>query len=551
MPNDPATPRPRDPATAVTAVTAVPAVLAFDTATPRPRDIATAVSVLSAFRALFNRTLLIATRAPGHHWLRTAAMVVMLLVCLNLSNSQNTAPGRDLFMTFLWLLPLLTTISCLGAFAGVVAEEKEERCLGLLRMAGVTAPGLLLGKGLPLAIMLAEDVLVLLPFAVLAVLLGGVTTGQVLFFFLLLASWVTALAGAGLLAGTWCGSLRAATGLTLLAALVGMFGLPILIGLIGLLLQEHRLVMQALGCTMLGQLIRQAGMPLGFSIAPWLGIGLHLGVGVAMAGLALRLFDRCAVDDEDLPVRKRRAAPEAVAGKANAWRPRAPTGLRALTWKDGHFTFGGWRLWWVRLIGIMLIAGLITWITAASRSSIDGHYDDICAVLFWIYLGWTVLEVGNGCATVFSDERRNGTLDGLATLPYSSAQVVWAKLWALPRLVLIPGGATVICALGAGLDNWRGISHALDEPGFWAAVMTIPYGWALAAWTSLALQRRGGLATAVLLVVLTWVATGFLAGAAGYRNASLVLVLSLSWQVLATILMLAHLPALFRKRAAD
>ncbi len=503
------------------------------------------------FRALFARTLLIATRAPGHHWLRTVAMAVMLLVCLGLSTSQNTAPGRELFMHFLWLLPLLTTVSCLGAFAGVVAEEKDERCLGLLRMAGVTAPGLLLGKGLPLAIMLAEDVLVLMPFAVLAVLLGGVTTGEVLFFFVLLASWVTAVAGAGLLAGTFCRTQRSASGLTLLAALIGMFGLPILVGLIGLLLGEHRLAERAFGCTMLGQLVQLAGMPGGSGMAPWVAVGLHLGTGVVFAGVALRVFNRCAVDEDDLPVRKRRAAPVAVAGTTIGWRPRAPTGLRALTWKDGLFTFGGWRLWWVRLLGIGLIAALIGWIMVANNSSIDGHFDDMCAVLFWIYLAWTVLEVGNGSAAVFSDERRNGTLDGLATLPYSAVQVIVAKLWALPRLAFIPGGATVFCALGAGPDYWRDAVRELDEPGLWAAISTIPYGWALCAWTALALERRGGMAVALLTVVLTWVAAGVLSSVAGHGTTDWVMVMVIIWHTAAASIMLAYLPSLFRRRAAE
>ena len=67
-----------------------------------------------------------------------------------------------------------------GFFATAITEEKEEGTLGLLKMAGISRAGILLGKSTSRLVSAMLLLFAQFPFTLLAITLGGVTFQQIL-----------------------------------------------------------------------------------------------------------------------------------------------------------------------------------------------------------------------------------------------------------------------------------------------------------------------------------------------------------------------------------
>ena len=157
------------------------------------------------------------SRQLSLHLMRGAlAIVILLLFLLQLNASSRFGAAGSRFAgviihTFYWFL----TVVGLLYFSVAITEEKEEETLPLLRMTGVTNFALLIGKSLPRLAVAGLFVLVVMPFTVLSITMGGVVTEQLLSCLLGLLCYSFLLSQLGLLASTLASDSRRAFSLAL------------------------------------------------------------------------------------------------------------------------------------------------------------------------------------------------------------------------------------------------------------------------------------------------------------------------------------------------
>ena len=131
--------------------------------------------------ALVRRSLRVDSRDVRPHLFRCAlgAVILFTLTTIQLERFTRTAPGLDLFKWVMYDNYWFITIAGATFFATIVTEEREERTLSLLKLAGVSPPAFILGKWLPKLIGALLLIVIQLPFAILAITLGGVLWQQV------------------------------------------------------------------------------------------------------------------------------------------------------------------------------------------------------------------------------------------------------------------------------------------------------------------------------------------------------------------------------------
>ena len=134
------------------------------------------------------------------------------------------APGLVFLQSATWLQAVFLTISGLGYFASAITEEKEEETLGLLRMTNLNPLSILLGKSTSrlcgALLLLAAQV----PFTLMAVTLGGVSSGQVFAAYATLGAYTFLLCNLALLASVIArrtGGAALLTGTALFAGWIG------------------------------------------------------------------------------------------------------------------------------------------------------------------------------------------------------------------------------------------------------------------------------------------------------------------------------------------
>jgi ABC-type transport system involved in multi-copper enzyme maturation permease subunit len=131
--------------------------------------------------ALLVRALRVDARSIRPHLIRLGllATILWLMYISMVGSSFLGAPGLRLFQMLTWVNVWFITIVGVTYFASAITEEKEERTLGLLKMADIGGASILLGKWLPRIVALLSLIVVQFPFTLLAVTLGGVTQLQV------------------------------------------------------------------------------------------------------------------------------------------------------------------------------------------------------------------------------------------------------------------------------------------------------------------------------------------------------------------------------------
>jgi ABC-type transport system involved in cytochrome c biogenesis permease component len=156
--------------------------------------------------ALFIRALREDTRGKGTYLLRTA-LVLLILFFLWMTHQQQRwsgAVGREFFEAVLWIDLFIVSVAGLGYFASAITEEKEDGTLGLLRMTELNALAILLGKSTGRLVGALFLLAAQIPFALVAVTMGGVSVGQILAGYACLLSFTFLLANTGLLASVVC-----------------------------------------------------------------------------------------------------------------------------------------------------------------------------------------------------------------------------------------------------------------------------------------------------------------------------------------------------------
>ena len=101
--------------------------------------------------------------------------------CISPTGRRGEAAHRGwrCLQSLTWVNIWFITLVGVTYFSSAITEEKEERTLGLLRMADIGSGSILLGKWAPRVVGMLSLVAVQFPFTLLAITLGGVTQAQV------------------------------------------------------------------------------------------------------------------------------------------------------------------------------------------------------------------------------------------------------------------------------------------------------------------------------------------------------------------------------------
>lgn len=132
--------------------------------------------------AFLLRSLRQESRLVSHHAMRAGlALTVFLLFVVGLLTYTNRgATGGNLLWQVMTCCYWFVTILGGVYFSTAIIEEKEEQTLPLLRMTGASSFSILIGKSLPRLACVLLLIVVIMPFVLLAITLGGVALRGVL-----------------------------------------------------------------------------------------------------------------------------------------------------------------------------------------------------------------------------------------------------------------------------------------------------------------------------------------------------------------------------------
>lgn len=398
---------------------------------------------MTALLALFVRSVREDSRSKTMLWARLAIAGAVLFAVINVSDrfSFGGAPGLRFFQSVVWMNFFVICVAGVSYFASAVTEEKEESTLGLLRMTDLSPFAILLGKGTSRLVGGALLLLVQLPFAMLAITLGGVRLDQVLGSYALLGAFLFFACNVGLL-GSVLGKKSGQAGV--IAAVLGWLYLraPVLLSLLYPAASPTRGALGELHETfdvsrMLSTLLSNRGT------LPEIGANLTtmLGGGLAAFLLARVLFERFCTDASAAAAPARRSA--AKSGSPAQSKQARRAWKDAICWRDFYFMHGGW---WAFALKSLIYLVLALWFLIGSSwntRSTRGFDLWIFAPIFFLSFGVICFDSLLAASRIFRLERKNKTLSGLFVLPGSPHTLARGK-WRGLLLSLAPGWMVVI-----------------------------------------------------------------------------------------------------------
>ena len=403
--------------------------------------------------ALLGRSLRLDSRALHLYLMRLALLVFIFfsLIGAHVASLRVGAPGLSFFSPIVVINLLFISLAAVGYFSSVITEEKEEMTLGLLRLTGLNALGILLGKSTSRLIGGLMLLLAQIPFTLLAVTLGGVSLRQVFAAYATLMAYTIFLANLALLASVVArNTVRAGV-----AMLLGMLAF-LLVGPIGTAAlgswtsaaSDPAVAVPLRLCEWLhaaNPFVRTAeimrtgfnGHPVGFQVISNLGLGLACFVASwALFGFATREQQAAA------PARgfvRPRTSRIPLLRLERPWR-------NAIAWKEFHFLTGGRAM----ILGRFLLLGAGTVGVVALFAGFGGPMPlgVVGGLMMVLPVVLAPLELVAHGSRTFREEVNWHTLPDLMLLPVSPSRLVLSKLLGfLP--VLIPYGACFV--LGAVL----------------------------------------------------------------------------------------------------
>lgn len=417
---------------------------------------------MRALFALFIRSLRQDSRAKLPPILRSAFVFIILLIIWSneRSYSSYSAPGLRLLAQVMLLNLAFLAVTAVSIFPCAIAEEKEDETLLLLRMTNLNSFSILVGKGLPQLINGLLLLAVQIPFTLITIALGGVSLGQVLQAYALLAVTTCFLCGVALLASVLCRTIVRAGFLT--GAITAFFylGLP----LVAVNLIRFRGMPGTLP-TSFGELFAQQVLEanpifnLEMLLNPYRGISSFnpaclwwsLGGALLCFLAAWRLFDRFCVQSAEVAASRPKPAPGSRKLRRRGRLSRAWSW--SLVWKDFHFMVGGRRGMLRRILGCLLLFGVAYYYTLWNEWADYRRYQAFSKspgwqpeyTYFWRQVSDRLLIYASFCfaldlllitTRLFGIERRGLTLSSLVSLPWSTHRIFWQKiLGCLPALL--------------------------------------------------------------------------------------------------------------------
>ncbi|MBX3439412.1 MAG: hypothetical protein KF861_18130 [Planctomycetaceae bacterium] len=374
-----------------------------------------------------------AQRGRAHAFRFAGSMLILIfLIVAHALSGGVAAPGRRFFELISWLNLGLIVLAGASYFATTITEEKEQGTLGLLQLAGVSPLGLLLGKSTSRLISVLLVFLGQLPFALLAITLGGVTVRQIIAVDIALAAFLVLVANLGLLSsvlmprsGGACAWVLLFLGLLLFGVHYGNDSLTVLVNRGYLspqstMINGARHVLDALIdvsiITRLDEVLQTGFEGSLIGRQAW----CHVFVGGAAFLLSWLAFNRFTrYSDVATPARgwlpRRRTRWKLLVGRAWKW---------ALVWKDYHFIAGGHALALFKLIGYPLLLWVM-WRNQFALYALTGRmFPELSRVVMLIIIG------GEACvlaSRMFHEELKWGTLPNLAVLPQPIWRMAYGK----------------------------------------------------------------------------------------------------------------------------
>lgn len=422
--------------------------------------------------ALLVRSLRVNSRLLRMHLIQFGFLAFMLFALASIEDSSLMlgAPGLDFFYLIAFMNIGLITLAGVGYFATSVTEEKDQLMLGLLKLAGISRLGLLLGLSTTRLISAGLVLIIQFPFTLLAITLGGVTIEQVIAAYVALLAYLVFVANLGMFCSVVCRTSGRAIGMcavlllaffvgpTLLAKLLNAGGLSTFVGSKAMgrtvlpwisNLQIYTRMETVLSTGFQGSaisyhLVSNLGLALLLFVASWSTFEFFTGDQSLSTGIGNRVQRSSERRKHDRP-----------------WKD-------AIAWKEFHFGVGG-RLWiMLRFIAygvlflfllllIMSERSILTlfWLGTSHRSR------DVCgAMLVSIGLGGIVLELTISACRLFQSELTAKTCASLILLPMTPEQLLRSKafgalLGVLPAaIVLLLGMLVSPLAFFAATDNF-------------------------------------------------------------------------------------------------
>jgi hypothetical protein len=430
---------------------------------------------------LLVRRLRLDLRGPGGHLIRVfaAACLLFTIVAVVQSGVSLGSPGRVVYGWIVWLDSLLISVGSVTLFASIIAAEREEGTLPLIRLTGISPLALLLGQGFSGVVIGCFLLIVQIPFVILTITLGGVTWDQVLATFLALAAHLVLCAGLGLFWSVVCLRAGVASFYTLLSV-VGLwlgtwFFRKSVNGLVtrGWITLSTETLLDSASVWFDERLVwsQLTSIASSFGVQPVVSpqFWWSLGAGTVLLVAGALLLDRRPLETpaySPIVIRLWRSSGN------RAWPQLAIAG------KDFRQFMGGMKGFSARFLLYPLVPIGIIWAVASfSTNNIDA--DDTATTVFWFSAIVLTIEAAAVTARVFRNELVELTWSSLMVLPRWRVGVAVEKLSGC-CLGLLPG--LCVCVV-AGFCSpevrqfFIGPSRSSDDYGFAMLVMMQPVLW--------------------------------------------------------------------------
>ncbi|WP_437202638.1 ABC transporter permease [Planctomicrobium sp. SH664] len=410
--------------------------------------------------ALMRRALQVETREVKPYLFRAALATVILTILWFtwMEPFSINAPGLRLFGWIAHLNYWFITFAGGSFFASTITEEKEERTLSLMKMAGVSPLSILLGNWLPQLSNAALLIAIQIPFTVLSITLGGVSWQQIVAVYVALFAHLLFVGNLGLLMSVLCNTTTTACGWTMFILFLFHFlPYPLQAGANELIVNGFLVTPMAWLSSVCGTLIDMtamyrlyAALSTGFN-DPALSFQVVSNVvaGVVLFGISWMIFEPCTRNEvepgQSLPwhlgignLLKRRQASQ----------PRRAWGW-AIAWKDFTITSGGFP---ATIFKFILYSALIlgfTWLSADNYNLFAASLKSLAGIAFAVAIPAAVIEFLVQTSRLYRAELSDKTWSTLCMLPYSIPKLAYSKLVGVllslwPALLWICFGILVI-----------------------------------------------------------------------------------------------------------
>jgi len=409
--------------------------------------------------ALVRRALQVDSRDIRPHLFRVAlaSVVLFILTTMLMDNWSRSAPGRTLFEWLMQVNYWFVTVAGATFFATAITEEKEERTLSLLKMAGVGGMSLLAGKWIPRLIGALLLILIQLPFTILSITLGGVLWNQIFAAYIALLAHLFLVGNLGLLASVIAPRIGSACGYMLIALLLYHFG-PWIVesgfselitrgftlgGLCYLIVEACAYVYDSLALWQLFSISATGFNKHWFSYQ----VQSNLIAGSVFLFFAWLLFE---------PFTKNEVDPDAPGVmeqlRSMGWKWQGRPWSAAMVWKDFNYISQGLSVLLVKLTLYLLLGfGMCLYFEDWNISRIDADELGACYVAIWIF---TAIIEGAGIATrVYRNEMVGNTWAVLTLLPISLPEIAYGKLFGA-LLGLVPSFSCMFASMILNPDDW-------------------------------------------------------------------------------------------------